>query len=69
MIFMLGVWWSLHRICVEGECRGVHRGVHRGIHTGLCRGVHGGIHGRVLGYHQLPLVTIDLMGGYSEFEV
>ena len=37
---------------------------------GGCRGVHGGASSLfVLGYHWLPIATIDLVGDNREFEV
>ena len=43
----------------------------------MSRGVHGGVHGAVLGrpllyilgYHWLPLATIDLVGDNREFDI
>ena len=47
--------------------------VHREVHGGVHRGVHGGVHEGallfVLGYHWLPLATIDLVVDNREFEV
>ena len=64
-----GVWRGIWR-CMDG-CTEVHGGVCRGVQrcTEGCTEVCGGALLFVLGYHWLPLATIDLVGDNREFEV
>ena len=56
------MWWgpltnqNLAQRCTEGCAE-------------LCRGVRGGPLLYVLGYHWLPLATIDLVGDNREFDI